>query len=187
MFGVIRGRELVSRAFWIFAILGTVLLSLFCASRTGFHSVETADVLLLVAFIACAYGYAEGSLLAREMGGWRVICWALVTVLPFELAALMAYWPGSMVHVRASTSDAWGALLYLTIVSQFIGFFFYYRGLALGGVAKMSQVQLLLPFLAIFASHWVLGEEVDASVIFGVLAITALVVAGRWSLSGRPR
>ena len=187
MFGVIRGRELVSRAFWIFAILGTVLLGLFCASRTGFHSVEAADVLLLVAFIACAYGYAEGGLLAREMGGWRVICWALVTVLPFELAALMAYWPGSMVHVRASTSDAWGALLYLTIVSQFIGFFFYYRGLALGGVAKMSQVQLLLPFLAIFASHWVLGEEVDASVIFGVLAITALVVAGRWSLSGRPR
>ena len=187
MFGVIRGRESASRAFWIFAILGTVLLGFICAYRTGFHAVEPADVLLLVAFVACSYGYAEGGLLAREMGGWRVICWALVTVLPFELAALIAYWPGSIVGVGEPTPGAWGALLYLTIVSQFIGFFFYYRGLALGGVAKMSQVQLLLPFLAIFASHWVLGEEVDASVIFGVLAITAIVVAGRWSLSGRPR
>jgi drug/metabolite transporter (DMT)-like permease len=77
--------------------------------------------------------------------------------------------------------------LYLTAVSQFIGFFFYYKGLALGGIAKMSQVQLLLPFLAIFASHLVLGEEVDGPVIFGVLAISAIVVAGRWSLTRRQR
>ena len=187
MFGVIRGRESASRAFWIFAVLGTFLLGLFCGYRTGFHSIEPADVLLLVAFAACSYGYAEGGLLAREMGGWRVICWALVTVLPFELAALIAYGPGSIVRGGEPTADAWGALLYLTAVSQFIGFFFYYKGLALGGVAKMSQVQLLLPFLAIFASHWILGEPLDGSVIFGVLAITAIVVAGRWSLTGRQR
>jgi drug/metabolite transporter (DMT)-like permease len=68
--------------------------------------------------------------------------------------------------------------LYLIVVSQFIGFFFYYKGLALGGVAKMSGVQLLLPFLAIFAAHWILGEEIDCSVICGAVAITAIVVAG---------
>jgi drug/metabolite transporter (DMT)-like permease len=66
-------------------------------------------------------------------------------------------------------------------VSQFIGFFFYYKGLALGGVAKMSQVQLLLPFLAIFAAHIILGEAIDGSVVVGTLAITAIVVAGRKS------
>jgi len=178
VFGVLRGRESASRGFWIFAILGTVLIGLFSAYRSGFRSIEQSDVLLLIAFVACAYGYAEGGLLAREMGGWRVICWALVTVLPFELVALVVYWSGNGVRFEMANADAWAALFYLTVVSQFIGFFFYYKGLALGGVAKMSQVQLLLPFLSIFAAHWVLGEEVDGSVIFGALAITAIVVAG---------
>src|SRR5271165_1689482 len=178
VFGVLRGRESASRGFWIFAILGTVLIGLFSACRSGFRSIEQADVLLLIAFIACAYGYAEGGLLAREMGGWRVICWALVTVLPFELVALAVYWSGNGVRFEMANADAWAALFYLTVLSQFIGFFFYYKGLAMGGVAKMSQVQLLLPFLSIFAAHWVLGEEVDGSVIFGALAITAIVVAG---------
>ena len=76
VFGVIRGRESVSRGFWIFAILGTGLICLFSAYRSGFHSIEQADVLLVAAFIACSYGYAEGGLLAREMGGWLVIRWA---------------------------------------------------------------------------------------------------------------
>jgi drug/metabolite transporter (DMT)-like permease len=178
VFGVLRGRESASRGFWIFAILGTVLIGLFSAYRSGFRSIEQADVLLLIAFVACSYGYAEGGLLAREIGGWRVICWALATVLPFELVALVAYWPDRRVQFGMATADTWAALLYLTAISQFIGFFFYYKGLALGGVAKMSQVQLLLPFLAIFAAHWVLGEEIDGSVIFGTLAITAIVVAG---------
>ena len=76
-------------------------------------------------------------------------------------------------------------MFYLTAVSQFIGFFFYYKGLALGGIAKMSQVQLLLPFLAIFAAHWVLGEQIDGSVILGTLAITAIVAgAGAASANG---
>jgi drug/metabolite transporter (DMT)-like permease len=184
--GVLRGRESASRGFWIFAILGTVLIGLFSAYRSGFRSIEQADVLLLIAFVACSYGYAEGGLLARDLGGWRVICWALVTVLPFELVALAVYSSGNGVRFGMATGDAWAALLYLTVVSQFIGFFFYYKGLALGGVAKMSQVQLLLPFLAIFAAHWILGEEIDASVICGAVAITAIVVAGRWSLSRNP-
>jgi uncharacterized membrane protein len=107
-----------------------------------------------------------------------VICWALVTVLPSELVALAVYSSGNGVRFGMATADAWAALLYLIVVSQFIGFFFYYKGLALGGVAKMSQVQLLLPFLAIFAAHWILGEEIDGSVICGAVAITTIVVAG---------
>jgi drug/metabolite transporter (DMT)-like permease len=179
VFGVLRGRESASRRFWIFAILGTFLIGLFSAYRSGFRSIEQADLLLLIAFVACSYGYAEGGLLAREMGGWRVICWALVTVLPIELVALATCWYGHHVHFGMATVEVWAALFYLTAVSQFIGFFFYYKGLALGGVAKMSQVQLLLPFLAIFAAHWILGEEIDCSIVLGALAITAIVVAGR--------
>jgi drug/metabolite transporter (DMT)-like permease len=187
VFGVIRGRESVSRAFWIFAILGTGAIGLFSAYRSGFHSTEQADVLLVAAFIACSYGYAEGGLLAREMGGWLVICWALVTVLPLELIALIIYGSRAGVRIASATAETWAGLLYLTAVSQFIGFFFYYKGLALGGIAKMSQVQLLLPFLAIFAAHWILGEQIDGSVIVGTLAITAIVVAGGKSVSAYRR
>jgi drug/metabolite transporter (DMT)-like permease len=178
VFGVVRGRESVSNRFWIYAILGTGLIGLFSGYRSGFHSIERADLLLIAAFIACSYGYAEGGLLAREMGGWRVICWALVTVLPLELMGLLIYGSHAGFRLESATAEAWMGLFYLTAVSQFIGFYFYYKGLALGGIAKMSQVQLLLPFLAIFAAHWILGEEVDGSVILGVLAITAIVAAG---------
>ncbi|MBV8140593.1 MAG: DMT family transporter [Verrucomicrobia bacterium] len=179
VFGVVRGRESVSRRFWVLAALGTGLTGLFSVCRTGFHSVEQADVLLIAAFIACSYGYAEGGLLAREMGGWMVICWALVIVLPLELGGLIAYTSRIGVPIGSVPAEAWVGLLYLTAVSQFIGFFFYYKGLALGGVAKMSQVQLFLPFLAIFAAHFILGEQIDPSAIAGMLAITAIVVAGR--------
>jgi drug/metabolite transporter (DMT)-like permease len=177
-FGVIRGRERVSREFWMFAVLGTGLIGLFSGYRSGFHSIEPADVLLVAAFIACSYGYAEGGLLAREMGGWLVICWALVTVLPLELGTLILYGSRAGIRIESVPAQAWAGLLYLTAVSQFIGFYFYYKGLALGGIAKMSQVQLLLPFLAIFAAHWILGEQIDGSVIIGTLAMTAIVAAG---------
>src|ERR1700732_2059401 len=114
-----------------------------------------------------------------------VICWALVTVLPLELGALFIYGLRGGVRIGAVPVEGWAGLLYLTAVSQFIGFYFYYKGLALGGIAKMSQVQLLLPFLATFAAHWILGEQIDGSVIIGTLAMTAIVAAGRKSVSGR--
>jgi drug/metabolite transporter (DMT)-like permease len=181
LFGVVRGRESVSRGFWLYAVLGTGLIGLFSAYRSGFHSIEQADVLLIAAFIACSYGYAEGGLLAREMGGWLVICWALVMVLPLELVGLIVCTSRTGIVFGSASAEAWAGLLYLTAVSQFIGFFFYYKGLALGGIAKMSQVQLFLPFLAIFAAHFILGEQIDGSVIVGTLAITAIVMAGRRS------
>jgi drug/metabolite transporter (DMT)-like permease len=117
------------------------------------------------------------------MGGWLVICWALTSVLPFELIGLIVYGSRAAVRIGSASAEAWAGLLYVTAVSQFIGFFFYYKGLALGGIAKMSQVQLLLPFLAIFAAHWVLREGIDWSVIVGTLAITAIVAAGVKSVS----
>jgi drug/metabolite transporter (DMT)-like permease len=179
VFGVVRGRESVSIRFWFFAILGTVLIGLFSGYRSGFHSIEQADLLLIGAFIACAYGYAEGGVLAREIGGWLVICWALVTVLPFESLALLLYLSRVAVRIDSVPAEAWTGLVYVTAVSQFIGFFFYYKGLALGGIAKMSQLQLLLPFIAIVAAHWILGEEVESNVIIGTLVITGIVAAGR--------
>ena len=177
--GLFAGMKGSHAGFGYLRILGSALIGLLSAYRSGFRSIEQADILLVAAFIACSYGYAEGGLLAREMGGWLVICWALVTVLPLELFGLLVYFSRAEFRIGAAPAEAWAGLVYLTAVSQFIGFFFYYKGLALGGIAKMSQVQLLLPFLAIFAAHWMLGEKIEGSVIVGTVVITAIVVAGR--------
>ena len=180
-FGVIIGRERASRGFWISAVAGTMLIALFCSYRSGFGAIQAADVLLLLAFIACSYGYAEGGILAKELGGWQVICWVLVLALPIELIALGSYVSMHGFWVRPPSVSAWTGLLYVTAISQYIGFYFYYKGLALGGVAKMSQVQLFLPFFAIVVSHFVLGEPIDVATVAGAIFITVTVLGGRLS------
>lgn len=184
-FGVVRGRETGTPGFWVSAVAGSVLIALFCGYRSGFHGINQADLLLLVGFGACSYGYAEGGLLARELSGWQVICWVLVTVLPIELTGLIGFTALNGVWVHPPSASAWIGIVYVTLISQFIGFYFYYKGLGLGGVAKMSQAQLLLPFLAIFASGLLLGEEIDGVVMAGAAAITGVVLVGRWSLGQR--
>ena len=184
-FGVLIGHERASQGFWISAIVGTIWITLFCAYRSGFRAIEGADLLLVLAFLACSYGYAEGGILAKELGGWWVICWVLTLALPIELVALGSY---VFIHgfwIKTPTIWAWAGLLYVTAISQYIGFYFYYKGLALGGVAKMSQVQLFLPFCAIVVSHFVLGETIDAATIGGAILVTATVFGGRVSLARR--
>ena len=184
-FGVIRGRETGTLGFWVSAVAGTVSIALVCGYRSGFQRIDQADLLLLAGFGACAYGYAEGGLLSRELGGWQTICWILVSVLPVELTGVLGFasFHGAWVHPPGAS--AWIGIAYLTLISQFIGFYFYYKGLGLGGVARMSQAQLLLPFLAIFASSLLLGEEIDGVVVAGAAAITGIVLLGRWSLRQR--
>ena len=181
-FGVVRGREKASRGFWISAILGAVLVAAFCQFRSRIGSIGIADIFVVLSFISCAYGYAEGALVTRELGGWKTICWILVIMLPLNLLGFLIY---SLTHGLwrvPPSGEAWTGLTYLALVSQFLAFYFFYKGLALGGVAKMSQLQLLSPFLSIYAAHLVLGEVVDATVIVGAVLITAIVVAGRLSL-----
>jgi drug/metabolite transporter (DMT)-like permease len=181
-FGVVRGREKASRGFWISAILGAVLVAAFCQFRSNVGSIGIADILVVLSFVSCAYGYAEGALVTRELGGWKTICWILVIMLPLNLLGFFIYsLPHGLWRVPPS-GEAWTGLTYLTLVSQFLAFYFFYRGLALGGVAKMCQLQLLSPFLSIYAAHLVLGEVVDATVIVGAMLITAIVVAGCLSL-----
>jgi len=184
-FGVIRGRERGTFGFWVSAVAGSLLIGLLCGYRSGFRGIDRADLLLLIGFGACSYGYAEGGLLARELGGWQVICWVLVSALPVELAGLIGFAAFNGAWVHPPSASAWTGMAYLTLISQFIGFYFYYRGLGLGGVAKMSQAQLLLPFLAIFASRLLLGEEIDGVVVAGAAVISVIVLVGRWSLRDR--
>jgi drug/metabolite transporter (DMT)-like permease len=186
LFGVLRGRERAPLGFWVAAVLGTLLIGLFCGYRSGFSGIDWADLLLLFGFVSCSYGYAEGALLARELGGWKVICWLLLVMLPFEIGALIFEIARHGLYLHLPTPKAWTGLVYAAAISQLIGFYFYYKGLALGGVARMSQVQLFLPFASIYVAHWVLGEPVDFSVLLGAAAMTVIVVAGKRTL-GRNR
>jgi drug/metabolite transporter (DMT)-like permease len=185
LFGVLRGRERAPLGFWTAAILGTLVIILVCGYRSGFSGIDPADLLLLVGFVSCSYGYAEGGLLARELGGWRVICWVLVAVFPFEVCGLIYQIARHGFWIHTPIPKAWAGLAYATAISQLIGFYFYYKGLALGGVARMSQVQLFLPFASIYVAHWTLREPVDLSVILGATAMTLIVVAGKRAVAAR--
>lgn len=176
--GALLHRQRPSAGFWACALLGTGLVVLFAllsagggGSRLALHP---ADLLLLAAMLCGAVGYAYGGQLAQRMRADRVICWALVLSLPATLPLAALSWPAA-----PQTAVAWGALAYVAVFSMWLGFFAWYRGLALGGTVRVSQVQLLQPFLGMLVAVPLLGERLDAvSVGFG-LAVMATVLAGR--------
>jgi drug/metabolite transporter (DMT)-like permease len=184
LFGVLRKRERAPRVFWIIAGCSTLVVGWFLVSRSNGLQFQQDDILILLACVACAYGYAEGGLLAQEMGGWRAICWMLVYATPLAVALLISYliWRGGVNHI--DSPSAWFGLLYQIAVSQFLGFAFYYRGLALGGVAKMSQIQQFQSVLAVLAAGLILAEHVEVQLWVVLALLLIAVAASRWSLQG---
>ena len=182
IFGVWRKRERVPLAFWAIAAGATAVVAWFLVSRAGGLQLRQTDLLIIVACVACSYGYAEGGLLSQEMGGWRAICWMLVLSSPVALLLFSTYlWRVGHVSPVYSPS-AWFGLCYQVLVSQFIGFALYYRGLARGGVARMSQIQQFQSVLAVLAAALILGEQIDLQlwVVLGLL-LAAVVGAGRYA------
>ncbi|WP_447760448.1 DMT family transporter [Pseudomonas moraviensis] len=173
MFGVLRGGERPRPVFWIFSILGSALVVGFAVSQ-GLSPSPTGDLLMLAAILACGLGYAEGAKLSRSLGGWQVICWALVVSLP--PMALLSLWlaPASFAHISAS---AWMCLGYVSLFSMLIGFVFWYRGLAQGGIAAVGQLQLLQPFFGLALAATLLHEQVSVGML-GVTLGVILCVAG---------
>ena len=175
--GALLHRQRPSAGFWACALLGTGLVVLFALLSAGGGSrlaLHPADLLLLAAMLCGAVGYAYGGQLAQRMRADRVICWALVLSLPATLPLAALSWPAA-----PQTAVAWGALAYVAVFSMWLGFFAWYRGLALGGTVRVSQVQLVQPFLGMLVAVPLLGERLDAvSVGFG-LAVMATVLAGR--------
>ncbi|HEY1016589.1 MAG TPA: EamA family transporter, partial [Herpetosiphonaceae bacterium] len=123
-----------------------------------------------------ALGYAEGARLARTLGSWQVICWALVLASPLLLVPV-----GLSVAAYGASAPplGWLCFAYVALISQFLAFFAWYRGLALGGVARVGQIQLLQPFLTLAASALLLGEHVTPVTIGFALLVLAVVLAGR--------
>lgn len=174
----VRGGERPSAGFWLLALLGSALVAGF-ALRQGGGSLQPADLLMLLAVALAALGYAEGGRLAASMGGQQVICWALLLAAPL-LAGPVAWlcWRDSAVLAAASAAS-WAGFAYVSVFSMFIGFVFWYRGMALGGVARVGQVQLLQPFLSLLAAGLLLGESLSADHLFFAIAVIVVVAAGR--------
>jgi drug/metabolite transporter (DMT)-like permease len=168
MFGVLRGGERPKAAFWFFSILGSLAVAGFALSQSGAASL-TGDLLMVAAILVCGLGYAEGAVLSRRLGGWQVISWALVLALPVMAALALATLPATWSGIGL---PAWAALAYVSVFSMLVGFVFWYRGLALGGIAGVGQLQLLQPFFGLALAGLLLHEPVP----WTMLAATALVV-----------
>ncbi|MCF0050600.1 DMT family transporter [Dyadobacter sp. LJ53] len=168
IFGVIRGSERPRPAFWLFSVLGSLLVTGYAFAQ-GISAAPVGDLLMLLAIILCGLGYAEGAKLSKTLGGWQVICWALVISLPFMTPALIFLMPASLSTIG---TPAWIGLAYVSLFSMLIGFVFWYRGLAQGGIAAVGQLQLLQPFFGLALAATLLHESVNA----GMLAITAGVI-----------
>ncbi len=182
IFGVLRGGERPRAMFWLFAVVGSLLVGGFAFSDTGTSSV-TGALFMLAAVLVCGLGYAEGAVLSRSLGGWQTICWALVLPLPLMLAAVWSNWPPSLAAVPAL---AWVGLGYVSLFSMLIGFMFWYRGLSLGGIAAVGQLQLLQPFFGLLLAATLLGEPFKWSMVAVMAAAAACVVgAKRVAAAGR--
>lgn len=131
---------------------------------------------MLAAIVVCGLGYAEGARLSRTLGGWQVISWALVIALPIMALLTVAYWPSTLSGVASS---AWISLAYVSVFSMLVGFVFWYRGLAQGGIAAVGQLQLLQPFFGLALAWSLLGERVTPAMLLVTVAVIACVAGAR--------
>ncbi|WP_211898249.1 DMT family transporter [Saccharopolyspora erythraea] len=171
---VLRGHERPPMSFWAMAVVGAVAAVAFAALQGGgLSGMQWSDLLLFGAVVAAAIGYAEGGLLARELGAWQTVSWALVLSAP-----LMAVLTGISIAQQppSGTPLEWAAFAYLAVVSMYLGFFAWYRGLAIGPMARVSQVQLVQPVMTICWAAVLLHEALTWPTILGGMAV--IVCAG---------
>lgn len=169
-------RQRPSIGFWVCAVAGSALVGAFMLLRaqgaTG--AAQWADVLLLLAMLSAAFGYVGGGQLTPQLGAERVICWVLVISLPITLPVMLQSRPNGPI-----LASAWMGFAYVALFSMWIGFFAWYRGLALGGTVRVSQVQLVQPFLSMVFSVPLLGESLDLLTVGFAIAVIATVFIGK--------
>ncbi|SCY32289.1 DMT family transporter [Microvirga guangxiensis] len=173
IFGVLRGGERPKAIFWLFSGLGAATVAGFALLNSGGGSL-TGELLMVAAILLCGLGYAEGATLSRRLGGWQVISWALLMSLPMMAALALMTLPGSWSGIGM---PAWLGLAYVSVFSMLVGFVFWYRGLALGGIAGVGQLQLLQPFFGLALAGLLLHEPVAWTMI-AATGVVVLCVAG---------
>jgi drug/metabolite transporter (DMT)-like permease len=176
LFAVLRTHEKVAPSFWWAAITGTAALVIFALSRGGAQGGElTADLMTIGAVFASSLCYVEGAAVSRVMPGWQVISWVVVLALPITIPASIWIWHSTSASYDTSTLQ-WWALIGLGVSSMYLGFFAWYRGLALAGTAYGGQVQQIQPLLTLLWSALLLGEIVTPATIGAALVVIACVV-----------
>lgn len=173
VFAVLRGGEKPKRIFWLFSILGSLIVIGFAALQGGTSS-PVGNILMIIAILLCGLSYAEGAKLSKSLGGWQVISWAVVISLPISLPIMYLTAPSAPALISTET---WIGVAYLGIFSMFIGFIFWYKGLAQGGTASVGQLQLLQPFFGLALAATLLNEHVSSNMILVTIGVI-LCVAG---------
>ncbi|NKQ41411.1 MAG: DMT family transporter [Sulfurovum sp.] len=168
VFGTIISKDKPSFSFWVVSFIGTSLVIVYALWEGG-GSFQYADLNLFIAVSLVGMGYAVGAKLSIELGGWQVICWALVLSFPFIVLPTIYYVPNRLFDFPLST---YFGFLYLTVMSQLFGFFFWYKGLSIGGIARVSQVQLMQTFITLIASYYLLDEKLNIQIfVFSTLVV----------------
>ena len=167
-------KERPSLGFWLMALLGSTLVIVFSLMR-GNGSLHWADLSLLLAVVTGSLSYATGGYLARSLGGLQVISWTLVIATPLLLGPALWFAPSSW----QATNTAWIGFFYVALISQYLAFLPWFKGLSLGGIARVGQTQLLQPFITILASAWLISERVDWITWAFAIAVFAVVALGR--------
>lgn len=180
---VLRTNERPGLAFWLACGAGVVAVVIFALAQ-GAGRLQGADLLLLAAVLLAALGYAEGGRLSREMAGWQVICWALVFSIP--LLVVMTTAIVVMEGTPGGSGEAWLSFLYLGSVSMLLGFFPWYKGLALGGVARVGQIQLVQPVMSLVWAALMLGERISVGTALASVLVIASAALSRLTRE-RPR
>ncbi|MBV8927184.1 MAG: DMT family transporter [Bradyrhizobium sp.] len=175
IFGVLRGGERPKPAFWLFSIAGAAAVAGFALYGSSGGTL-TGDLLMIAAILVCGLGYAEGATLSRHLGGWQVISWALLLSLPIMAAIALFTLPHPWKSVGV---PAWIGLAYVSIFSMMVGFIFWYRGLALGGIAGVGQLQLLQPFFGFVLAAIFLGEPIAWTMIASAGIVVACVAGAK--------
>lgn len=176
IFAVVRAAERPRPVFWLFSCVASVLVMGFALSVGSLEGSWSADVAMLAAIVVCGLGYAEGGRLSRHLGGWQVICWALLLALPVMLALAWMAWPGRW---ETASGESIAALFYVSLFSMLIGFIFWYRGLADGGIASVGQLQFLQPFLGLLLSAAILGEQISSHLVAVMILVVSCVAGAR--------
>jgi drug/metabolite transporter (DMT)-like permease len=184
MGGAVVGGERPSLGFWACGIAGSgTVLAYSLLTGAGSGDLQWADLLLAGAALSAAAAYSLGGEMARRIGGWEVICWALVFSSPAMLALVLLSGPINW----AASPSAWAGFLYVSMFSMFLGFFAWNKGMAMGGIARIGQIQLLQPFVALAASAALLGETVGwLEVAFAALVVGTVALGWRMRVARRP-
>lgn len=173
--GALVAHERPSTGFWLVATAGSALVVWFALSRGG-GGLHAADWALVAAIASAALGYALGARVSRELGGWQTISWALVMSLPINALVAGLNYPA---NIRDATTLAWTGFAYVSVFSMYVGFFPWYRALALGGIARIGQIQLLQPFMTFAAAALWLEESIDPTTLIFAAAVACLVALGQ--------